>query len=147
MSICFDRRGVFVLALGLLAVAGGNAGAQSACRPQNWLSTFMKEELTRYMTATGGDNAAVRDSLHLPTAAANDVQLVTSDSVCAVASAAYSLDRQGIGAGLSGQVHVVKVDTIYVVLDPDFDNQPVAGRPKASVTIVFNSSWQPLARY
>jgi len=147
MSICFDRRGVCILALGLLAVAGSDAGAQSACRPQNWLSTFMTEELTRYVTATGGDNAAVRDSLHLPAAAANAVQLVASDSLCALASAAYSLDRQGIGAGLSGQVHVVKIDTVYVVLDPDFDNQPVAGRPKASVTIVFNSSWQPLARY
>src|SRR5678816_3593015 len=94
--------------------AGSDAGAQSACRPQNWLSTFMTEELTRYVTATGGDNAAVRDSLCLPAAAANAVQLVASDSLCAGASASDSLTRPGIGAGLSGQVHSVKIDTLYV---------------------------------
>jgi hypothetical protein len=65
-----------------------------------------------------------------------------------VAAAAYSLDRQGVGAGLSGRVFVVKVKTSHcVVIDPDFGNYPVAGRPKASVTIVFDSTWQPLARY
>ena len=147
MAICFDRRGMCVFALALVAVAAPTASAQSACRPQNWLSTFMKDELTRYVTATGGDDAAVRDSLHLPTATANDVQLVTNDSLCAVASAAYAVDRQGIGAGLSGQVHLVRINNVYVVLDPEFDNQPIAGRPKASVTIVFNSNWQPVGRY
>jgi hypothetical protein len=148
MFIRSKRRDALVLIIGLMVAAASRAGAQSPCRSEPaYLTTFLTQELTRYVTATSGDNAVVRDSLRLPPATANDVQLVANDSLCTVAATAYAADRQGIGAGLSSRVFVIKIKTVYVVYDPDFDNYPVVGNPKTLVSIVFNSNWQALARY
>ena len=146
MSIGFTIRGAAATVIAFIAVSG-RAAAQSPCRTPDWLGTRIVEQLTTFVTATSADYAIVRDSLRLPAAAANEVEVVGTDSLCAVAAAAYAADRRGVGAGLSGRVLVVKIKTAYVVFDPEFDNYPVAGQPKATVRIVFNSSWQPLARY
>jgi hypothetical protein len=76
------------------------------------------------VTATDGDNAVSRDSLRLPRAAASDVKLITNDSLCAIAAAAYSADRKGTGSGLSGRVYVVKIKNTYVVHDPAYVPNP-----------------------
>ena len=128
-----------------LMLAAKPGWAQSACRGTDQRSADMIEQVRWYVTATGGDDAVSRGSLRLPVAAANEVELVTSDSLCAVAAAAYSADRQGIGSGLSGRVYVVKVKNTYVVHDPQY--VPNSAHPGGLICIVFDSNWQRLAMY
>jgi hypothetical protein len=128
-----------------LTLAAEPSWAQSACRGADQRSADMIEQVRWYVTATDGDDAVSRDSLHLPIAAANEVKLVTSDSLCVVAAAAYKADRQGIGSGLSGRVYVVKVRNTYVVHDPQYVPNPA--HPGGLICIVFDSKWQRLAMY
>ena len=128
-----------------LALAPKPSRAQSACRGADQRSADIIEQLRWYVTATGGDDAVSRDSLHLPTGVAADVQLVTSDSICAPAAAAYNLDRRGSGTGLSGRVYVIKIHSTYVVHDPDYVYDPA--HPGGLVMIVFDANWQKKAMY
>jgi hypothetical protein len=126
-----------IVALGV-SVPTSRGVAQSACRAADTRSADLIEQITAYVTATSGDDAVSRDSLHLPTAAATDVQLVTSDSVCALAAAAYNVDRQGSGTGLSGRVYVIKIQSTCVVHDPEYVYDPA--HPGGLVMIVFDAS-------
>jgi hypothetical protein len=146
MPVLFGNRVVAaaILALGL-SVPTSRGVAQSACRAADARSADLIEQITTYVTANGGDDAVSRDSLHLPTGVAADVQLVTSDSVCALAAAAYNLDRQGSGTGLSGRVYVIKIQSTYVVHDPDYVYDPA--HPGGLVMIVFDANWQKKAMY
>lgn len=63
----------------------------------------------------------MRDSLRIPYTAANQVTLVTRESVCQKARDAYAADRAGKGVGgNSGRVYVVAVGDTYAIVDPAY---------------------------
>jgi hypothetical protein len=129
-------------AIGCMALLGAFAGprvvaAQSACRSADSISVDLLEAVTRYATAISGDDAGVRQAVNLPNVAANQIALVQSDSLCAVASAAYQTGRRGTGQGYSGRVYVVKVGTYYVVLDPAY----YLTTPGVYIVDVFSPQW------
>jgi hypothetical protein len=141
------RRFVSVASAAIVAsVAHSSIGnARSACRTADRRSAGIIERLITYVTATSGDDATSRDALRLPRATADDVQLVTSETVCAAAVAAYNRDRRDEGSGLSGRVYVVRIGPVYIVHDPEYDYNP--SLPGGLVVIVFDSNWKPLAWY
>lgn len=126
-----------LLALLVGAVGGPRlASSQTVCRPADKVSASLIHELARYSAATTGGNAVVRDSLRLPYTPAAQVVLVTNESVCKKANAAYQADRAGKGGGLSGRVYVVAVGNTYAVLDPSYRYDPTWPHPSRTILIV-----------
>ena len=80
----------------------------------------MITQLARFSSTTDRHDAVVRDSLRLPSVPANQVQLVTTESVCKKANAAYQASNSSYGTGFSGKVYVVQIGTVYAVMDPAF---------------------------
>jgi hypothetical protein len=87
------------LLFGALLVFPPAAGAQTVCRQADTLSAKMIGELARYSSTTDRHDAVVRDSLRLPSVPANQVQLVTQESVCKKANAAYQASNSSYGTG------------------------------------------------
>ena len=144
--MALPRSLAFACTLLAATLPGGRvAGAQSACHSADQRSTGLIEQLVTYVTAIGGDDATSREALRLPKAAADEVRLVTDESVCAAAAEAYNRDRRNEGSGLSGRVYVIRIQSVYVVHDPEYDYNPAL--PGGLVVIVFDSSWKRLASY
>jgi hypothetical protein len=104
---------------GLLAIPRAPAAAQAACRGPSTTSALLVHEVKRYVFATRGDDALVRDSLGLrpnpPT-----LQVVQDEAVCQAASLAY---RRGLDRNLdtvSGRVIVLQAADRYIVWDPAY---------------------------
>ena len=94
---------------------------------------------------TGGDPAlnSTRLVYQLPLASQSQVQLVTTSKTCKDAAQAYHLAVRGASTpAISRSVAVIKVgNSRYVVIDPS----ERAG--KFEVTVVFDTSFQPLASF
>ena len=102
-------------------IAPAAAGAQSACKSADSVSTALIETLLRYSTATTATSpgdVAVRDSLKLPKT--SQVALVTSTTVCSKAKTAFETEFASKGTGLSSQVYVVSVGNTYAIVDAGF---------------------------
>jgi hypothetical protein len=133
-----------VLGMMVGAPDAGDAQVLPVCRAADSTSALLISELGRYTSDTTGGNRAVRDSLKLPVLAANQLVLVTSESVCKKAKNAYQNDRAGTGgSGFTGRVYVVKIDTRYAVLDPGFNY----GEPGNWTVLILDSHYQKLAVY
>lgn len=103
---------------GLVLLASPVSG-QSVCRPADETSALLIRELGQYSSAVTGDNKIVRDSLRLPLVAANNLQLVSSETVCKKANTTYQATLGGLGGTpFSGRVYAVQIGTVYAVLDP-----------------------------
>ena len=114
----------------------------AVCRAADSVSADQIFSLRRYAGATTGGNRVVRVSLHLPFT--TSLSLITSESVCKKANAAYQAVRAGRGSGLSGRVYVVQVGTVYAVLDPEYQWGTVPG---VWTVIIFDSRWRKLSTY
>lgn len=119
---------IFALVLTTLAGALGHSRAAasqqiSACRGPDAISSELIEQVARFAAANPADAGLVegRDSLGLVSVAESEIVLVSTDSICQHAAAAYT---QQIPAGLtdrlSGRVYVVQAGPRYVVLDPSY---------------------------
>jgi hypothetical protein len=118
--------------------------AQTVCRPADATSAALIQELGRYSSATFGGDKVMRDSLHLTATPASEVVLVTSESTCKKANAAYQTAVTGSGGtGLTGRVYVAKVGQVYGVLDPSYN----AGEPGSWTVIIVDSRFTPLSSY
>ena len=98
-----------------------HASAQSVCRPADQASADLIEEMGRYSSASGGDAAVMRDSLRLPSVPRSQVVLVTNESTCKKARTTYETSLSTPGFTFSGRLYVVKIGTVYAVLDPTFN--------------------------
>ena len=146
MHPALTRTGLLGVAVACLAVAvPQSAAALGPCRPATDMSGWMIRDITRYVTATSGDDARARTALRLTATSADSVTLVQVDSVCVVAAAAYktALFRFGYGRGFSGSVWVVKAGDRYVVLDPEvyYKARDIHFR------VVFDARWQKLSEF
>ncbi len=103
-----------------VAIASRPLGGQSVCRPADSTSAILVAHLANYASATSGGEKPVRDSLHLPYTQANQVKLVTQETVCKKARDTYAADRAGKGVGgSSGRVYVVAIgNNGYAVSTP-----------------------------
>jgi hypothetical protein len=135
------RVGVAVLVL--LAFLTGDAVAQTyTCQPATSnAATVLRNYVVRL---TGDPGYAQRRQLYqLPTATRSNVQVVTQSKTCKDAAQAYHAAVRGASAPpISRQVVVIKVgSTRYVVLDPKEQEG------EYEITVIFNSSFQPLASF
>ena len=76
------------------------------------------EYAKKLATATSGEYAETREVYRLPAVAASEVVLVSNDSTCRVAAAAYN--REVEGSNPDRAVFVVRVGTVYIVVDPTY---------------------------
>ena len=132
-----------VAVLVLLALLADDAASQTyTCQPATAnAATVLRNYVIRL---TGDPGYAQRRQLYqLPTATSSNVQVVTRSKTCKDAAQAYHAAVRGTSApAISRQVVVIKVgSTRYVVLDP----QEQEG--EYEVTVIFNSSFQPLASF
>jgi len=119
------------------------AAAQSVCRPADQASADLIEEMGRYSSAPGGDAAVMRDSLRLPSVPRSQVVLVTNESVCKKAKATYQTSLSTPGYTFSSRVYVVKIGTVYAVLDPTFN----LGDSTNWIVQIQDSRYQQLSLY
>jgi hypothetical protein len=130
--------------LAILAVATGDASALPVCRGADVESLRLIATLGRYTSDTTGGNMRVRDSLRLPALAASQVVLVTTESVCKKANAAYQSSVAGTGGtGLTGRVYVIKIGDRYAVLDPGYNY----GESGNWTVVILDSHYNYLATY
>ena len=131
------------LALGAL-MFGAPSLAQSACRAADSTSAALVAELTKYAGATSGDNKIVRDSLHIPLTSTSGVGLVTTAATCRKARDAYQAKFANTGGGaFSGRVYVIKLGSVYAVLDPGFKYSD----PDVLTVQIVDSRFRHLANY
>ena len=126
-----------------LTLATG-ALAQTVCHPADETSAALIVRLGRYSSATSGDDRIVRDSLRLAPTAANQVVLVTSESVCKNARDAHQafFPNRG-GAGFTGRVYVIKIGMTYAALDPGYNY----GDPTVWTVEIIDSRYRHLSVY
>jgi hypothetical protein len=99
--------------------------------------------LARYALPNHPDDETVRAKLGLPRTAR--ISVVTSESVCKKANAAYQTEVGGTGYGRpSGQVYVIQVGTTYAVSDPAYHWGP---DPGYKTIVIFDSRWRKLSRF
>lgn len=130
--------------LALLLWAGSAAPAWAAvCRPHDATAERVRLRLARYALANHPDDEAVRVNLGLPRS--SQISVITSESVCKKADAAYRTELTGTGqGGFSGQVYVIQVGTTYAVFDPAYHWGP---DPGYYTVVVFDSRWRKLSRF
>jgi hypothetical protein len=99
--------------------------------------------LARYASANHPDDETVREKLGLPRTA--QISVVSSESVCKTANAAYQAEVAGEGYGeVSGQVYVIQVGTTYAVFDPVYHWGP---DPGYYTVVIYDSKWRKLSRF
>jgi hypothetical protein len=112
------------------------------CRAPDETAERIRLRLARYALANHPDDKAVRDSLRLPQSA--QISIITSESVCKKANAAYQAVLAGTGHGFSGQVYVIQVGTTYAVFDPVYHWGPDPGYLRI---VIFDSRWRRLSSF
>jgi len=122
---------VYAFLVTLFVASLGNArsiSGQSICRPADANSATLIAYLGRFSSATSGGDSASRVALKLPVVPADQLALVTQEATCRKGLTAFedAVAAQG-GSGLSGRVYVVKIGTVYAVLDPDYHWGPDPG--------------------
>jgi hypothetical protein len=110
-----------VLACLLGAGVANRLSAQNVCRAADDSSFDMIEMIKTYALATDSVGKATADSLGIPAvASAANIQLITKESTCRSAKAAYQAAATGQTQTLSGRVYVVQVGSDFVVWDPAY---------------------------
>jgi hypothetical protein len=129
-----------MLVLGVASTLVAGALTAQSCRPMDDRGKFMLNALKNLMVTTDGHVAASRDFERIPVVDSASVVLVTDTRICDKALKAYNT---GIPKGAQGStsVYVVKVGTVYVVLDPT----RMAG--EWAVEMVMDSRFNILSRY
>jgi hypothetical protein len=129
----------------LLAIATWPVAAQTySCRPATETTDVvnLKDYVVRL---AGGDGSldSTRQIYRLPVASAPEVQVVTQVKTCKDAAHAHHTAVRGPSApAMSRSIVVIKVgNSRYVVLDP------AEGAGEYEITVIFNSSFQPLASF
>ncbi|MGH7717373.1 MAG: hypothetical protein ACREON_00825 [Gemmatimonadaceae bacterium] len=94
-------------------------------------------------TATTGPHVQNRQAIELPHVAASDVQPVTNEQTCQRAAAAYDQEqvRRHQTPPTQRQVHVVRVGSYHVVVDPT----ERAG--EWTVAMLFNAAWELVSTF
>ena len=115
--------GLTILALAACAATVGatsneSTGTAVACRPIDSTVTRTVAELKEDVTSTDPTTRGLLDSLRITATRANDVSYVTDEKICTKAVTALNTLWQ---KQTSGQVHVYKVGTDYLVEDPTLD--------------------------
>ena len=136
-------RGVAVLlGVGAMIALPSQLWSQTVCRPPDSTSAALIRELSRYATATSGDDQLVRDSLHLPLVSPSQVVLTTQEAVCKKANQAYQSKLTNSGStAFSGRVYVVQIGSFYAALDPAFNY----GDPRFWTVVIMDSRYKPLS--
>jgi len=134
------KRLIFPLIIALVAgSSAGDAHAQTVCRAADDSSFDMIEMIKTYALATDSVGTAAADSLGIPAvASASAIQLITKESICRSANAAYQAVASGARQTLSGRVYVVQVGTAFVVWDPRYRYRTSAD---FDVYMVFTAKW------
>ena len=130
-----------LLALGTLGMQGVQA-QQPACRLADQKSELLLRDMISYATSTDPHVTAVRESLRILPVPASQVGLVTDQTVCTRASAAYQQYYAGVASGFSGRVYVVRIGTRYAALDPDY---PTSIHDPPWHVVILDSDFRPLA--
>jgi hypothetical protein len=100
------------------------AGQTSSCRPADDESSMVVAWVTAIVTGTDSASVQQRTAMQLPQVTANQISYVTDNRVCSKivtpynANVGFQAPTTGPGETPSGQLHVVKVGTVYVVSDP-----------------------------
>ena len=128
---------VLVALCGVLAVARLSHAQASVCGGVDAYSTAQLTRIRQLVAATDSLSATVRAGYHLPVVAASQVQLVTNDSVCAVASNALrqTLDRADLPVATTWVIQVgpdrywvydvrltSAIDVMHAVFDQSWTN-------------------------
>jgi hypothetical protein len=137
-------RFTWLSSLTLFLLTGSAVPAWGAvCRPHDATAERVRLRLARYAIPNHPDDETVRAKLGLPQTA--QISVVSSESVCKKADAAYRAELTGPGqGGFSGQVYVIKVGTTYAVFDPAYHWGP---EPGYYTVIIFDSRWRKLSRH
>jgi hypothetical protein len=122
------RLTLMMYALAFALVQAREGQAQSVCRTADANTALLISFLGRYSSATAGDDPASRDLLKLPSAPVSQLSVVTQDATCRKAKATYEAvaTAEG-GTGLSGRVYVIKIGTVFAVVDPSYHWGPDPG--------------------
>lgn len=129
-------------ALGVsLAAVPVSAQQASKCAPPDDVSRYMLNKLKSLMQATSGSRALSRERARIPVVDTATITLVTDKTTCSKAEQAYTTALSGNTSTPSGKVHVVRVGTVFVVVDP--------GRKGGGyyAELVMDNRFRVLARY
>ncbi|MEO7042992.1 MAG: hypothetical protein ABI035_12080 [Gemmatimonadaceae bacterium] len=94
-------------------------------------------------TLTDSIYAVTRQRYHIPMTDSSNVELVTSDSVCALAGDAFNAHLTSAQQRVNRPVYVVRVGTVYIVSDPSLA-APLSG---LTPNMVFDSDFALLAQF
>jgi hypothetical protein len=126
-------------AIMLVALLAGPAVAQrNVCRAASDDSEYLLTTIKQYALAIEPQWIETRDSLRIPgVSSADSVVLITKESTCKAANAAYRAAATGARQTLTGRVFVVRVGSHYVVHDPGYLFR-IGGH---GAHMVFDSRW------
>jgi hypothetical protein len=130
-----------VLALAVFFCSDGVAQTY-ACQPATSNAATVLRNYVLQLTSDA-NYSQERQLYQLPIATSSNVQVVTQSKICKGAALAYHASVRGASApAMPRKVVVIKVNTTrYVVIHPE----EKAG--EFEVTVVFDSSFQPLASF
>jgi hypothetical protein len=136
-------RSFLVIGLVLAVATPPAALSQTICLPADAQTATLKLDISRYSSATAGDEKIVRDSLRLPYVPENQVTVVSQEATCRKANAALqSLFANTGNNTFSGRVYVLQVGTAYAVVDPAYRHDPsISGGP----ILFLDSRFNPLS--
>ena len=136
---------LLILAFLVLPLGGTpSAPPPPVCKAADATSAHLIQYLTGIATGTDVPYTTMRDSLHVPAVAANQISLITQENTCKKAAATY--DARIVswgGTAKTRQIYVVRVGSTYAAFDPTESTIGSEWRPLILMTnqYVFISSW------
>ncbi len=125
---------------GLWSASADSRVGQTYCMPADAEASAFFYWVKSVATGTDSIAAADRISLGIPNTTESKVSIVTRESTCRDAGAAYSQVLDSVPPG-GRSVYVVKVSAVYVVLDP------AVRYGEWSQGMVFTSKWALIQRF
>jgi hypothetical protein len=132
----------FLLCVPAAAVAQKNAPQPTVCisiQEFDSLGAGMLRRIARYTEPADAAYDEYRRGYGYPLVPASQLSLVTQESVCKKAAAAYR--SATTGAGWLGRVAVVKAGTTYTVIDPGYYYDAAN---KAALWVLLDSKFKPI---
>jgi hypothetical protein len=122
------------------AYAQGSGRCQSGGDEAAALLSYGKELATN----TDSIYVATRQRYHITATDSSNVELVTSDSVCALAGDAYNAHLSVAHQSANRAVYVVRIGSVYIVTDPSFLPAGVHGLVP---NMIFDANFALLAQF
>jgi rhamnose utilization protein RhaD (predicted bifunctional aldolase and dehydrogenase) len=137
-----SRRTWFSLGIGLVSLTLLPKGLDAQCLPPDDESASLLTYAETLAVSTDPEVVATRTAYDIPAVPVSEVELITDTQTCKQAAREY---KNEVGAsGKAAPVHVVRIGTRYIVVDPD---ERGTAESEFVLHVVFDSQFNVLARF